>query len=159
MPRAVQQSGSVALLPREEIEANSTLYSILKKANDVQFESARAIEEAERYDLSDADPSHLSPRQIDTEIQLTQDALTLIYLRGALLRNLQGAFPDFPATLTAQELPKMRHAPEQPTTALLAPARAITMERLVTSTQSTASGQIGTTRTWGRVQSSTTADR
>ena len=127
---AIQQSGSVTLLPREEIEANSTLHSILKKVNDVQFESARAIEEAERYDLSDADPSHLSPAQVDTEIQLTQAALTMVYLRGALLRNLQAAFPDFPATLTAQELRKIRHAPPQPTTELLAPARAITMERL-----------------------------
>jgi hypothetical protein len=127
---AIQQSGSVTLLPREEIEANSTLHFILKKVNDIQFESARAIEEAERFDLSDADPSHLSPAQIDTEIQLTQAALTMVYLRGALLRNLQAAFTDFPPTLTAQELRQIRHAPQQSTLELLAPARAITMERL-----------------------------
>jgi hypothetical protein len=127
---AVQQSGSITLLPREEIEGNSSLYSILKRVNDIQFEAARAIEEAERYDLSDADPSHLSPAQIETEIQLTQAALTMVYLRGALLRNLQAAFPDFPATLTAKELKQMRHAPPQPTTELLGPARAITMERM-----------------------------
>jgi hypothetical protein len=137
---AVQQSGSVALLPREEIEANSTLHLILKKVNEVQFESARAIEEAERYDLSDADPSHLSPGQIDTEIQLTQAALTMLYLRGALLRNLQEAFPDFPATLTAEELRKMRHAPQQPMP-VLDPARALTMERL------RAAGYVDSTRT------------
>jgi hypothetical protein len=32
--------------------------------------------------------------------------------------------------LTAQELRKTRHAPPQPTTELLAPTRALTMERL-----------------------------
>jgi hypothetical protein len=127
---AAQQSGLVTLLPREEIETNSILYSILKKANDVQFEGARAIEEAERYDLSDADPSHLSPAQIDSEIELTEAALTRTFLRGALLRNLQEAFPDFPATLTSQELRLIRHAPQQSTSELLGAARALTMERL-----------------------------
>jgi hypothetical protein len=127
---AAHQSGLVGLLPPEEIEANSSLYSILKKVNDVQFESARAIEEAERYDLSDADPSHLSPAQIETEIQLTQAALTATFLRGTLLRNLQESFPDFPALLMYQEFRQIRHAPQQATSELLAPARSLTMERL-----------------------------
>jgi hypothetical protein len=126
---AIHQGGLVALLPRDEIEENSGVYSYLKKLNDVQLESARAIEEAERYNLSDSDPSRLSPAQVDTEIQLTQAALTSVFLRGVLLLNLQQAFPDFPATLTAQELLEIRHAP-QPDTELLAPARALTMERM-----------------------------
>jgi hypothetical protein len=127
---AAHQSGLVTLLPREEIEANSALYYILKKVNDIQFESARAIEEAERYDLSDADPSHLSPAQIATEIQLTQAALSVVYLRGVLMLNLQEAFKDFPTTLTRDELYRIRHIPQPPTSELLAPARALTMERL-----------------------------
>jgi hypothetical protein len=127
---AAHQSGLVSLLPPEEIQESSSLYSILKKVNDVQFESARAIEEAERYDLSDADPSHLSPAQIETEIQLTQAALTMTYLRGALLKNLQDAFPDFPANLTSKELRQIRHAPQQSTSELLAPALALTKERM-----------------------------
>jgi hypothetical protein len=127
---AAHQSGLIALLPREEIEANSSLYFILKRVNEFQLESARALEEAERYDLVDADPSHLSPVQINAEIQLTQAALTLDFFRGVSLLNLVGAFPDFPATLTSNELRQMRHQPQQPTTELLAPARAVTMERL-----------------------------
>jgi hypothetical protein len=127
---AAHQSGRVTLLPSEEIESNSSLYYILKRFNDVQFEAARAIEEAERYNLSDADPSHLSPEQTDMEIQLTQAALTATFLRGVLLQNLQGAFPDFPATLTSKELRLIRHAQQQSTSELLAPARALTIERL-----------------------------
>lgn len=127
---AAHQSGRVTLLPSEEIEANSSLYYILKRVNDVQFEAARALEEAERYNLSDADPSHLSPAQTDTEIELTQAALTMSFLRGVLLQNLQGAFPDFPATLTSKELRQIRHAQQQSTSELLAPARALTIERL-----------------------------
>jgi hypothetical protein len=127
---AAHQSGLVGLLSREEIEANSFLYSILKKLNDIQLKSALAVEDAERYDLVDADPSHLSPAEIATEIQLTQAALAADYLRGISLLDLEGAFPDFPATLTSKELRQMRHAPQQPASAPPNPARALTMERM-----------------------------
>jgi hypothetical protein len=130
---ATEKSGVVALLPREEIEANSSLYFFLRKVNDIGYETARATKEAERYDLSDADPSHLSPAQVDTEIELTQAALTSQFLRGALLLNLVQAFPDFPASITSEELHKIRNPPDQLTTELLGPARALTMERLKAS--------------------------
>jgi hypothetical protein len=51
-------------------------------------------------------------------------------LRGALLLNLVENFPDFPATLTLDELNQIRHPPDPQTTELLAPARALTMERM-----------------------------
>jgi hypothetical protein len=127
---ATEKSGVVALLPREEIEANSTLYFFLRLVNDAGYETARATKEAERYDLSDADPSHLSPAQIDTEVELTQAALTAQFLRGALLLNLVQGYPDFPASVTSQELRRIRNPPDQATMELLAPARAITMDRL-----------------------------
>jgi hypothetical protein len=127
---AAHQSGLVTLLPREEIEANSFLYTILKQINDVQLKSALAVEDAERYDLVDADPSRLSPTEIAAEIQLTQTALAADYLRGISLVDLEGAFPDFPVTLTSKELRQMRHAPQQPTSAPPNRARALTMERM-----------------------------
>jgi hypothetical protein len=127
---AAHQSGVIALMPREEIEANSSLYFFLQKVNDVQYEGVRAIIEARRYDLSDADPSHLSPTQFASEIELTQRALTVQSLRGTLLLNLVQAFPDFPATVTSEELNQIRHPPDRPTTDLLGAARALTMERM-----------------------------
>jgi hypothetical protein len=127
---AAHPSGAIALIPREEIEANNGLYYFLQKVNDVQYESARAILLAERYNLSDSDPSHLNPGQIAAEIELTQAALTAEFLRGTLLQNLVQAFPDFPATVTLEELHRIRHSPDQATAELLGPARALTMERL-----------------------------
>jgi hypothetical protein len=127
---AAHQSGTIALIPREEIEANNGLYFFLQKVNDIQYESARAILQAERYNFSDADPSHLSPGQIATEIELTQAALTAEFLRANLLLNLVQAFPDFPSTVTLQELHRIRHSPDQSTAELLGAARALTMERL-----------------------------
>jgi hypothetical protein len=127
---AARQSGVIALMPREEIEANSGLYFYFQKVNDVQYEGARAIIEARRYDLSDADPSHLSPTQVAAEIELTEAALTAQSLRGTLLLNLVQAFPDFPATVTSEELSQIHHPPDRPTTELLRAARALTMERM-----------------------------
>jgi hypothetical protein len=54
----------------------------------------------------------------------------LQYLRGSLLQNLVEAFPDFPATVTRDELDQIRHAPDRRTTDLLGAARALTMERM-----------------------------
>jgi hypothetical protein len=127
---AAHQSGATALLPRDEIEMNSSLYFVLQKINDLQFETARAVKQAERYDLSDADPSRLTPTQIATEIELTEEALTVQFLRGVVLLNLSQAFPDFPATLKPEELRQTRHPQDQPTLELLGPARALTMQRL-----------------------------
>jgi hypothetical protein len=127
---AVRQSGVIALMPREEIEANSSLYFFLQKVNDLQYEGTRAIIDARRYDLSDADPSHLSPTQVASEIELTEAALTAQSLRGSLLLDLVQAFPDFPATVTSEELNQIRHPPDLPTTELLRAARALTMERM-----------------------------
>jgi hypothetical protein len=96
----------------------------------VRTGSSLAVEDAERYDLVDAHPSHLGPADITAELQLTQAALAADYLRGISLLDLEGAFPDSPATLTSEELRQMRHAPQQPTSAPPNPARALTMERM-----------------------------
>jgi hypothetical protein len=127
---AAHQSGAIALLPREEIESDGVLYYFFDKVNDQNFEVARTLLAAERFDFSDSDPSHLSPEQIAAEIELTHAVLTAQFIGGSLLHNLVDTFPDFPPTITRAELHKMRHEPDQQTKALLAPVRALTMERM-----------------------------
>ncbi len=127
---ATRQSGVLALMPRDEIEAYSSLYFFLQKVDDVEYEGARAIVEAQRYQLSDADPSHLSAAQLASEIELTQAALTVQYIRGTLMLNLVQSFPDFPATATLEELKQIHHPPDKPTTELLRAAQALTTERI-----------------------------
>ena len=127
---AAHQSGVVALLPREEIETISFLYFYVDKMNQQNFLVARALLAAEHYDFSDSDPSHLSPAQVAAEIELTQTALTEQFIRGSLLRNLVQSCPDFPATVTLEELRRVRHQSDAQTKELLGPARALTMDRL-----------------------------
>jgi hypothetical protein len=127
---AAHQSGTIALLSRGEIQEASALYFFVEKINQQIVDAARALLVAERYDFSDSDPTHLSPAQIATEVELTQTALTEQYVRGGLLLAVVEDFRDFPATITVDEMQRMRHEPDAQTQALLAPARALTMERL-----------------------------
>jgi hypothetical protein len=127
---AAHASGVVALMPREEIEDNTELYIFLRNEVDASLQTALAINQAQRYNLMDSDPSHLSPAEVATEIDLTQAAMTKLFLHGALLGNLSEAFPDFPSTVTRAELGSIRHTPDAHTAEILAPARALTEGRL-----------------------------
>ena len=127
---AAHQSGVAALPPQEEIETNSELYTTLHVINEIQYETGRAIMQAERYSFADADPSHLDPAQIAIEIELTEQALTTQFIRGTTLLNLAHGFQGFPASVTSEELRQIRHPPDQPTTELLGAARAATMQRM-----------------------------
>ena len=127
---AAHQTGVIALMPREEIEANALLYQILQLEFDADMDLAHAMIEAQRYSLSDSDPSHLSPLQIATEIELTEVALSKHFILGSLLANVRENCPDFPPTVTREELHRLTHEPDLKTTELLSPARALTEERL-----------------------------
>lgn len=127
---AANTSGVVALMPRQEIEDNTALHVFLRSEVDAAMQTALAINQAQRYNLLDSDPSHLSPADVTAEIELTQAAMTKLFLHGALLGNLSEAFPDFPPTVTRAELGKIRHSPDAHTAELLAPARTLTDERL-----------------------------
>jgi hypothetical protein len=127
---AAHASGVVALMPRQEIEDNTELYLFLRNEVDAALQTALAINQAQGYTLMDSDPAHLSPAEVTAEIELTQAAMTKLFLHGALLGNLSEAFPDFPPTVTRPELGRIRHTPDAHTAELLAPARALTEQRL-----------------------------
>ena len=127
---AARESGVVALMPREEIERYSDLYATLIRAWDRAYQVAIAVVDAERYNLVDADPTHLTPTQVAAEIELVQAALGQQWLLGSALDNLVEEFPDFPPSVTRAELAQLRHSPDEETRKLLAPARALTTERL-----------------------------
>src|SRR5262249_35767108 len=72
---AAHESGVIALMPFAEIERNSELYKALQLEAQAGLEATFAARDAERYDLADPDPSHLSSQQLAQEIDLLQIAL------------------------------------------------------------------------------------
>jgi hypothetical protein len=127
---AAHQSGVIALMPPEEIERYNDLYESLNREWDTADQAVIALLEAERYNLSDADPSHLSPEDVGREIDLLLRALEKHWLMGTQMKNLQASFKDFPPTVTQTELRQLRHTPDEETQKRLGAARAVTMERL-----------------------------
>jgi hypothetical protein len=127
---AAHQSGAIALMSREEIEANAALYYGLQAFVDSALEFWRAINEAARYTLYDSDPSHLSAAQVAEEIELVLKALSIQFTRGALMADVVRNYPDFPDTVTQAELRQLRHPPDKQTKELLGPADALTRGRL-----------------------------
>lgn len=127
---AARENGVAALMPREELERYSDLYATLDREWQMALAATMAVLEAERYDLSDSDPSHLSPAQIAAEVDLILAALEKQWLLGTEMLNLVDAFPDFPATITPAELAQLRHVPDEATLARLRPARTLTLERM-----------------------------
>lgn len=108
---SAQQSGAIALMPREEIETNSILYDFIKRQRAEMFDVFDAMNEAQRYSFRDSDPAHLSGAQIALEIDLTLKALSRQFLQGVILENLVTTFPDFSPSVTIKELHEMRHEP------------------------------------------------
>jgi hypothetical protein len=127
---AARENGVAALMPREELEGYSDLYKALDREWQMAIAATMAVLDAERYNLSDADPAHLSPAQIDAEIELLLTALDKHWLVGTEMRNLVDYFPDFPPSVTDGELAQLRHAADEETLKKLGPARALTMQRL-----------------------------
>jgi hypothetical protein len=127
---AARESGVIALMPREEIERYSDLYDALNREWQMGYQAALALVEAQRYNLIDADPSHLSVAQVSTQIERIQAALERQWLQGAQMVNLVEEFADFSPTVTRADLGQLRHSPDEETVKLLGPAHAQTLERL-----------------------------
>jgi hypothetical protein len=127
---AARESGVIALMPREEIEGYNDLYNALNREWENGYQAALVLVEAQRYNLTDADPSHLGPAQVSSEIERIQAALERQWLQGAQMVNLAEEFADFSPTVTRAELGQLRHAPDEETETLLGPARAETLERM-----------------------------
>ena len=127
---AARESGVIALMPREEIEGYNDLYNALNREWENGYQAALVLVEAQRYNLTDADPSHLGPAQVSSEIERIPAALERQWLQGAQMVNLAEEFADFSPTVTRAELGQLRHAPDEETETLLGPAHAQTSLRM-----------------------------
>jgi hypothetical protein len=130
-----QQTGVTSFMPREEVTEYSQLYRRLQLIGEADGKVWAAINDAQQYNLTDYDPTHLSPAQLTDVIGLTESIQTKQYIFGINMKNLADDIPDFPPSVTADELHQLRHFPDAQTWEWLAPARALTRERLRVATQ------------------------
>jgi hypothetical protein len=141
-----QQTAVTSLMTREEVTEYSQLYKRLQLIGEGDGRVWAAMNDAQQYNLTDYDPTHLSPDQLTDVIGLTQTIQTKQYLFGIDMKNLADDIPDFPPSVTAYELHQLRHFPNAQTWELLAPARALTRERLRAAMQAPKASPPDTTR-------------
>jgi hypothetical protein len=125
-----QQSNITALMPQDEVYQYSLLYSRTEEVGHSSEETRLAIARAGIYAVSDPDPSHLTPAQLATEVELTDAALADAFNVGNWLRNLSRFDPSFTPAVTQGDLDNLSRLTESEMDPRLAAAIAITNARL-----------------------------
>lgn len=125
-----QQSTIAALMPQDEVYRYSLLYSRTGEIAHSSEEIRLAIAQAGVYAVSDPDPSHLTPAQLATEVDLTDSALEDAFNLGRWLAALSGFDPSFTPAVTQSDLDNLSRLTESEKDPHLAAAIAITNARL-----------------------------
>jgi len=108
--KTAEQSTILQYMPRAEVQRNSELYSRLFGLRETMNAAGVALNEARRFAIQDPDPSHLSPTQIDRQIDLTIEVLLQYALIGRAENNLASRYPDFTPSLTRDDVYGILHA-------------------------------------------------
>jgi hypothetical protein len=129
--KTAQQTNVTALMPQDEVTKNDALYSDLEQLESTQLDLFRAVTRAQKYSFVDPDITHLTPAQLDNEIEFTKDVLEANYRRGVWLQALNKDFPDFmPAPSMQEILTPMHFVRSEEERKKLAAAQAITANRV-----------------------------
>ena len=108
--KTAEQSTILQYMPRGEVQRNSELYSRLFGLRETMDAAGIALNEARRFAIQDPDPSHLSPAQLDRQIDLTMEVLLQYALIGRVENNLASRYPDFTPSLTRDDVYGILHA-------------------------------------------------
>jgi hypothetical protein len=128
--KTAQQSNVTELMPQEEVRHNAYLYERIDAVSHSFDEVWPAIVQARLYSFTDPDPSHLSPAEVTTEIELTRNVLVKHFTQGAALVQLSRTDSGFTPTLDREDLNKMMRISESEGNPALAAAIALTNARL-----------------------------
>jgi hypothetical protein len=100
----------VAYMPDPEVRADTRLYHRLERVS-LDFErEVTALNDVERYVLLDPDPSHLSPAQLDRQIDLTLQAVLGLKEQANDQYNLYKEIPDFTPAPALADIVRMNHS-------------------------------------------------
>lgn len=128
---AMAQATSVtALMPQEEVQGTAELYSFFDRVDRAHEEEADAIADAVSFMSEDPRVSHLSPAQIEKEIELLHRVAAKHLRHAFLMQNLAEEHPDFRPGPSREELEKWMHLDETSNDQTLSNARLLTKRRI-----------------------------
>ncbi|MES2392295.1 MAG: hypothetical protein V4555_11685 [Acidobacteriota bacterium] len=101
---SARQDNITQFMNTNELHDYENFYDWLESTSQRFDDFRKALSDARVYTTRDFDPSHLTPQQLDNQIELTQKAIYLHYNYGMGLWSLALNYPDLPApTLTEIE--------------------------------------------------------
>ena len=107
---AAQHSGVVDYMPQSEARENASLYRRLDRLSQDMVDAQAAVAECTRFRIVDPDPAHLSPEQLDHQIDLVSRALFAYRSIAFIMVNTREAVPDFTPAPSRSELRAISHA-------------------------------------------------
>jgi hypothetical protein len=110
---AAQHNGVVDYMPQSEARNNSQLYGRLNGLTQAIHNARTAFSECIRFRIVDPDPAHLSPEQLDQEIDLVSRALIAYRTMANVMTNTHAIFPDFTPAPSVLEYRAITHTPTQ----------------------------------------------
>ena len=94
--RNAQQNQTLSMLPPKEAEEQARFYAMLTLVEQTGLTESEAGAKAGGYSVTDPDPSHLSPAQLDRTLALLNEALFLNWKLGNWLWHVGADNTDFP---------------------------------------------------------------
>jgi type II secretory pathway pseudopilin PulG len=128
---AAQQNGITRLLPLEEANRNSVLYTWEDLLAAQGMGEWDAFNDAGRFTLVDGDPTHLTPQQLDRTLQALELALEKHIQLGDSLAYIHNHFPELGSPITYHEVESFKHSPSREHPQEMARAHQLTIDRLV----------------------------
>jgi hypothetical protein len=110
---AAQHSGVVDSMPQSEARKNSQLYARLNSLNQAIHDAHDAVDECQRFRIVDPDPAHLSPEQLDRQIDLISRALFAYRNIAFIMVNTHENIPDLTPSPSRADLSAITHAETQ----------------------------------------------
>lgn len=119
-----------AFMPQDEVQKTAELYSFLERIDRSHEEEADTIVHAVGFMAEDPNVAHLSPAQIDREIDLIEAVLAKHFRHAFLMQNLAEEYPEFTPAPSKQELEDWLHFQAMKDDPRLATPRALTQQRI-----------------------------
>jgi tetratricopeptide (TPR) repeat protein len=91
-------------MPEPEVETSRRLYDQLQKFDSIYEDLSKTIDKADAYQFLTPDVTKFTPAQIDAEIALIQQCLSLARNQTIQLNNIARLFPEFAPGPTQNEV-------------------------------------------------------
>jgi hypothetical protein len=125
-----ESKGIVRLMSLREANRNQAFYRLMTLMSAQSLNDWDAINVAHHFDLSDSDPTHLSPQQLNETIQLTEIALAKHVEFGYSFGRYANEFPELPHTVTWEKIDRLRPSAFDFDPSGMAAAHKLTLDRI-----------------------------